>query len=110
MKKVCYFLFDYQLSLISGNPVFSILQTDAIVYGSDLPTFIRNELTDYEPCHVAPKEIPFWSNLAGETPVIEGYSDDDSESSDDEDESSPAGQPPNPAQLLLEAAAKQQKS
>ena len=103
-------MFDSSLSPISGNPVFSILQTDAIVYGSDLPTFIRNELTDYEPCHVAPKEIPFWSNLAGETPVIEGYSDDDDSESSDEDGSAPAGPPPNPAQLLLEAAASKQKS
>ena len=110
MKKVCSSLFNSPLSSVSGNPVFSILQTDAIVYGSDLPTFIRNELTDYEPCHVAPKEIPFWSNLAGETPVIEGYSDDDSESVDDEDESAPARQPPNPTQLFLEAAAPKQKS
>ena len=70
-----------------GNPVFSILQTDAIVYGSDLAVFIRNELTDYQPCRVAPKEIPFWSKLSGDTPVMSGYEEEEelSESSSDPD-------------------------
>jgi hypothetical protein len=54
----------------AGNPVFSVCQTDIIVYGNDLDQYIRNEfyaqflssLSDrvYDGCA---KTIPFWSQL-----------------------------------------------
>jgi len=52
----------------SGNPVFSVMQTDIIYYGSDLWNYFENEFYYYfqkpeyqikEPV----KQIEFWSNL-----------------------------------------------
>lgn len=52
----------------AGNPIFSVYQTDIIVYGADLEDYLANEYSLYfgrtkhqvrEPA----KPIPFWSQL-----------------------------------------------
>ena len=51
----------------SGNPVFSVHQTDVIYYGSDLLEYFRNEFFDkYElkGFGTTIRRIPFWSFLA----------------------------------------------
>lgn len=52
----------------SGNPVYSVHQTDIIFYGKNLENYFmvefdieKHEEIDYENI----KEIPFWSNLVG---------------------------------------------
>jgi hypothetical protein len=53
----------------SGNPVFSIYQTDIIYYGSDLMDYLQNEFrynfgrSEYT-ITGNPRKIPFWSVLA----------------------------------------------
>lgn len=49
----------------AGNPVFSIVQTDIIHYGSDLADYFAREFGVPRPSWAAqaPKEIPFWSDL-----------------------------------------------
>jgi len=51
--------------LESGNPVFSVYQSDIICYGNDLAAYFSNEFKfDMpDPISVAsvPKEIPFWT-------------------------------------------------
>jgi hypothetical protein len=51
----------------AGNPVFSIYQTDAIVYGADLRQFLLNELGRWAPPDRAVDigAIPFWGALIG---------------------------------------------
>ena len=46
----------------SGNPVFSVHQTDIIVYGVDLEDYLRKEfdLPRREPPSNPPAAIPFW--------------------------------------------------
>ena len=52
---------------ISGNPVFSVVQTDIIYYGNDLPSYFKNDFG--VPCPVwidsakQPRRIPFWSEI-----------------------------------------------
>jgi hypothetical protein len=48
-----------------GNPVFSIMQTDIIVYGNDLADYFAREFGVPRPSWAVdnPKEIPFWSEL-----------------------------------------------
>ncbi|KAK2962594.1 putative SMI1/KNR4 family protein [Blattamonas nauphoetae] len=60
----------------SGNPVYSIMGFDSIVYGTDLKSYLYNELLDYTPCTRQPKTIPFWSALIGEIHVAEPYDED----------------------------------
>jgi hypothetical protein len=53
-----------------GNPVFSIYQTDIIYYGKNLMDYLQNEFKSIfgrADSVIAgnPKEIPFWSTLAG---------------------------------------------
>jgi hypothetical protein len=55
----------------SGNPVFSIYQTDIIYYGADLMDYLQNEFRYYfgrAEFAVAknPRRIAFWSRLAEE--------------------------------------------
>jgi hypothetical protein len=49
-----------------GNPVFSVSQTDVIVFGNDLAGYLAKEfripLPDWS--RKSPKWIPFWSDLA----------------------------------------------
>lgn len=49
-----------------GNPVFSVSQTDVIVYGNDLADFLAVEFRVPRPewSRSAPKSIRFWSELA----------------------------------------------
>jgi hypothetical protein len=52
----------------SGNPVFSVHQTDIIHYGSDLLDYLRREFHPYfggaEPAAIGEcRPIPFWSQL-----------------------------------------------
>ena len=51
----------------TGNPVFSVYQTDIIYYGYDLADYLANEfqfsLEDFSPKESEPKSIPFWSEL-----------------------------------------------
>jgi hypothetical protein len=53
----------------SGNPVYSVYQTDIIYYGSDLENYLHNEFHYYfgTPSHQIgeAREIDFWSSLAG---------------------------------------------
>jgi hypothetical protein len=47
-----------------GLPVLSVVQTDVVVYGSDLPDYLRREfglITTGD--QAEPKEVPFWSEL-----------------------------------------------
>ncbi|KAH7827899.1 uncharacterized protein MONOS_247 [Monocercomonoides exilis] len=84
---ICTHRFIPSLPNEIGNPVFSIMGTDAIVYGYDLKQYLINELTDYTPCQKAPKWIPFWSSLCGETQVVEDYwGSDDEENSEEKSE------------------------
>src|SRR5262245_44759488 len=50
----------------AGNPVFSVAQTDVIVYGNDLADFLAVEFRVPRPAwsRSAPKPIRFWSDLA----------------------------------------------
>lgn len=50
----------------AGNPVFSVYQTNIIVYGDTLERYISNEFGfgGFVPS-VGTKYIPFWSDLAG---------------------------------------------
>lgn len=48
-----------------GNPVFSVVQTDVVVYGTDLADFLAVEYRVPRPKRVrrTPTTIPFWSEL-----------------------------------------------
>jgi hypothetical protein len=50
----------------SGNPVFSVHQTDVIYYGTDLASYFAREFEVSAPERIAraPREIAFWSSLA----------------------------------------------
>lgn len=51
----------------SGAPVFSVWQTDVIVYGRDLLAYVKHEFGEDEPRHslgVDPQICPPWSLLA----------------------------------------------
>ena len=51
----------------SGNPVFSVMQTDVVLYGNDLLDYLVNEFgietIGPEARSRAPRHIPFWSDL-----------------------------------------------
>ena len=55
----------------SGNPVFSVHQTDIIYYGADLMDYLQNEFSyyfgraGYAICRT-PRPVRFWSRLAEE--------------------------------------------
>ena len=55
----------------SGNPVFSIVQTDIILYGNDLEDYFFNESHGRLGRRSAaePKWIPFWSDFVFSDPV-----------------------------------------
>jgi hypothetical protein len=48
---------------LSGNPVFSVHQTDIIVYGADLPNYLHIEfnLPGDVPCPDGERPIRFWN-------------------------------------------------
>jgi hypothetical protein len=48
----------------AGNPVFSVSQSDIIVYGHDLQAYLRHEFCQEEarPCRPI-RAIPFWSRF-----------------------------------------------
>ena len=51
---------------LSGNPVFSVYQTDIIYYGLDLPSYLFAEFRVHNPYPVPsypPREIALWSAL-----------------------------------------------
>jgi hypothetical protein len=47
----------------AGNPVFSVHQTDVIVYGDDLRSYFEAELSRTYVGPKTPRFIPFWSEL-----------------------------------------------
>jgi len=53
--------------LEKGNPIFSIMQTDIIYYGTDLINYFCNEFnlnkTLFDQPQATPKPIQFWSHL-----------------------------------------------
>jgi hypothetical protein len=52
----------------AGNPVFSVYQTDIIVYGNDLLSYFAHEFAGVAKWHTPPldmRPIRFWSALAG---------------------------------------------
>jgi hypothetical protein len=52
--------------MLSGNPVFSVYQTDIIYYGDDLGTYLRCEfeaLAYVDAVHPGMRKIRFWSDL-----------------------------------------------
>lgn len=51
-----------------GNPVFSVVQSDVLVYGSDLEDYFAKEfeVSRQSPQPFQPKRVSFWSELAGE--------------------------------------------
>ena len=50
----------------SGNPVFSIYQTDIIYYGANLDHYFQNEFGGWSSLEdAAYRHIRFWSDLAG---------------------------------------------
>jgi|SRR5208282_387300 len=55
--------------LTSGNPVFSVYQTDVIYYGNDLADYFAREFGVSRPEWAAkqPREIRFWSRLSAPT-------------------------------------------
>lgn len=47
----------------AGNPVFSVHQTDVIIYGADLADWIARERDGWSEGRPGePKEVPFWSD------------------------------------------------
>ncbi|MDQ6788256.1 MAG: SMI1/KNR4 family protein [Acidobacteriota bacterium] len=55
---------------VSGNPIFSVYQTDIIIYGVNLPIYLQNEFSSYfeekkNLQNIGKREIEFWSELAG---------------------------------------------
>jgi hypothetical protein len=58
----------------SGNPVFSVYQSDVVYYGSNLDNYFVREFEDLQaPLELPIKRIAFWSDLAeryGESPAI----------------------------------------
>lgn len=50
---------------LSGNPVFSVYQTDIIYYGANLAEYFANEFVPSEDYSIAPgiRNIRFWSQL-----------------------------------------------
>jgi hypothetical protein len=51
--------------LIAGNPVFSVWQTDIILYGANLIEYLANEFGRRYQIAPNARTIRFWSNLAG---------------------------------------------
>jgi hypothetical protein len=52
----------------AGNPVFSVYQTDIIIYGNDLLSYFAHELSGVATWHTPPldpRPIRFWSARAG---------------------------------------------
>lgn len=52
----------------AGNPVFSVYQTDIIIYGNDLLSYLAAEFHGVASWHTPPldtRPIRFWSELAG---------------------------------------------
>jgi hypothetical protein len=56
----------------SGNPIFSVVGSDAIYYGADLEDYFENEFFDksnecHQKSHMTKpaRHIPFWSDVAG---------------------------------------------
>jgi hypothetical protein len=52
----------------AGNPVFSVYQTDIIIYGNDLLSYFAHEFHGVAKWHTPPldaRAIRFWSALAG---------------------------------------------
>lgn len=52
----------------AGHPVLSVHQTDIIVYGADLPRYLRAEFGDAHRAEMvagARPTVPFWSDLVG---------------------------------------------
>jgi hypothetical protein len=52
----------------SGNPIFSIMETDIICYGADLPHYLLNEFVDHDYAlhtHTQTiRRIEIWSDFA----------------------------------------------
>jgi len=52
----------------SGNPIFSIVQTDIVYYGANLPHYLLNEFIDRDyalPTHAQKiRKIDIWSDFA----------------------------------------------
>lgn len=46
-----------------GLPVFSVMQTDVVVYGVDLADYLHAEFGVGSPSSRAPARVPFWSSL-----------------------------------------------
>lgn len=56
---------------VAGNPVFSVYQTDIILYGVDLATYLRcefNQLSYVDAVKAEPRRIRFWSEFVDEDP------------------------------------------
>jgi hypothetical protein len=49
--------------LSAGNPVFSVWQTDVIIYGSDLGEYLTNEFARGDTISPGGRRIRFWSHL-----------------------------------------------
>jgi hypothetical protein len=50
--------------LESGNPVFSVMQTDIVIYGNDLADYLRHEFHDAESVQELPmRSIRFWTAM-----------------------------------------------
>jgi hypothetical protein len=47
----------------SGLPVFSVVQTDVVVYGVDLADYLHAEFGVGSPSSRTPARVPFWSSL-----------------------------------------------
>jgi hypothetical protein len=57
----------------SGNPVFSVMQSDTIYYGADLEDYFSREfLFDplLRPLRADVRRIPFWSDLVDRNPLV----------------------------------------
>ena len=49
--------------LVAGNPVFSVWQTDIIIYGADLTEYLVNEFERRDVLSSDARTIRFWSHL-----------------------------------------------
>ena len=63
---ICGHRYMPSLPAKAGNPVFSVYQTDIIIYGVDLQDYLTNEFpTSFAGSGPEARRIDFWSALAG---------------------------------------------
>lgn len=57
----------------AGNPIFSVVQSDIIYYGADLPDYLRRDFSPNPlrtPVGEPNRRIPFWSDFVERSPML----------------------------------------